>query len=105
MANETRNRVGVDVDVSGEERARDAFKGLKADTDAFEQGVNRAAGSGMRLRDIFTGNLLADFFQRGVDAAIQFGARTIAAAAAAEDSNRVLEFSATKAGLAYTDAA
>lgn len=100
-----KNRVGVDIEVTNEERASAAFKSLKGESEGFANSVNRAGESGLRLRDIFTGNLLAEYFRRGADAAIAFGADSVRAAAAASDANRRLEFSATQAGLSYVKAA
>ena len=71
----------------------------------FTNAVEGSGRAGTAVRDVFTGNLLADFFQSGARAAVDFGAQAIQAAAAASDANRTLEFSATQAGLSYTRAA
>lgn len=100
-----KNKITIEVEVDEHGKASAALKTLEGDVLRFTAGVNRAGGEGHKLRDIFSGNLLADFFQRGIGAAVQFGAASVQASAAASDSNRVLEFSATQAGLSYTRAA
>ncbi|HEV2864344.1 MAG TPA: hypothetical protein VGX48_25320, partial [Pyrinomonadaceae bacterium] len=99
------NRVVIEVAVDEDGKASAALHSLEGDVLRFTAGVNKAGGEGVRLRDVFAGNLLSDYFQRGVSAALEFSASTIQAAAAASDANRQLEFSATQAGLSYTRAA
>lgn len=102
---DSKNKIAIEVEVDENGKASVALKTLEGDVLRFTAGVNKAGGEGLKLRDIFSGNLLADYFQRGITGAIQFGAASIRATAAAADSNRQLEFSATQAGLSYTRAA
>gem|GEM_PF-6478712 len=99
------NRLIVEIQVDGEGRATAALKGVGDEADRFTAKTNEAGKAGLSLKDVFAGNILADFFKRGVDAAINFGAEAVRASAAASDANRTLEFTATQAGLAYTRAA
>lgn len=99
------NRLVIEVEVDPDGKASVSLKNLEGDVNRFAKSTDTGGQSGLRLRDVFTGNLLSDFFQRGVAAAVQFGAAAVQAAAAASDSNRQLEFSATQAGLSYTRAA
>ncbi|HEV2864340.1 MAG TPA: hypothetical protein VGX48_25300, partial [Pyrinomonadaceae bacterium] len=99
------NRVVIEVAVDEDGKASAALHSLEGDVLRFTAGVNRAGTEGMKLRDVFAGNVLADFFQRGITGAVQFGASSVQAAAVAEDSNRRLEFTATRAGISYTKAA
>ena len=99
------NRLIVEVEVDPDGKASVSLKNLEGDINRFAKSTDNAGQSGLRLRDVFAGNLLSDFFQRGVAAAVQFGAASVQASAAASDSNRQLEFSATQAGLSYTRAA
>ncbi|MET0646971.1 MAG: hypothetical protein ABW208_10150 [Pyrinomonadaceae bacterium] len=99
------NRVVVELEVDGEGRVTAALRGTGDEAEQLKRRTDEAGKAGRGLREVFTGNLLADFFQRGITGAIQFGAETVRAAAVASDATRVLEFSATQAGLAFTDAA
>lgn len=99
------NSITIEVEIDEQGKASAALKSLEGDVLRFTQGVNRAGNEGLRLGDIFAGNLLAAYFQRGTEAAIQFGVVAVRAAAEASDANRQLEFSATSAGLSYTRAA
>jgi len=98
------NKISIEIVVDEGGRASAALKGLNRDVDNFTGNVGRAGSAGTGLRDVFTGNLLADFFQRGASAAVEFTAKAVQASAAAEDSNRVLTASATEAGLSYAEA-
>ncbi|MET0646378.1 MAG: hypothetical protein ABW208_07130 [Pyrinomonadaceae bacterium] len=99
------NRLIVEVEVDPDGKASVSLKNLEGDVSRFAKSTDNAGQSGLRLRDVFAGNLLSDFFQRGLSAALQFGAASVQASAAASDANRQLEFSATQAGLSYTRAA
>jgi hypothetical protein len=99
------NRLIIEVEVDPDGKASVSLKSLEGDVSRFAKSTDNAGQSGLRLRDVFAGNLLSDFFQRGVSAAVQFGAASVQASAAASDANRQLEFSATQAGLSYTRAA
>lgn len=97
--------VTIEVEVDPQGKASVALRSLDGDVQRLGAGVDRAGQSGIKLKDIFSGNLLADFFQRGVSGAVAFTAQSLQATALASDANRVLEFSATRAGIAYTSAA
>ncbi|MET0646397.1 MAG: hypothetical protein ABW208_07225 [Pyrinomonadaceae bacterium] len=99
------NRLVIEVVVDEDGKASVKLGDLERDVHRFAGATDKAGQSGLKLRDVFTGNLLSDFFQRGVSAAVQFGAQAVQAAAAASDANRQLEFSATQAGLSYAKAA
>lgn len=60
---------------------------------------------GSSVSNIFTGNLLADVFQQGASAAVNYAKQAVAASAAASDAQRVLKSSTTEAGQSYVDAA
>ncbi len=95
----------LEIDVDGEGHATAVLKGFADEGQRATDKINQAGKAGTSLKDVFTGNLLADFFRRGADAAVDFGVKSIQAAALAEDANRRLEFSATQAGLSYVRAA
>ena len=99
------NRLVVEVEVDPDGKASVSLKNLEGDINRFAKSTDNAGQSGLKLRDVFAGNLLSDFFQRGIGAAVQFGSASIQAAALASDANRQLEFSATQAGLSYVKAA
>lgn len=99
------NRLIVEIDVDPDGKASAKLRDITGDVHSFAGATDKAGQSGLKLRDVFAGNLLSDFFQRGASAAVQFGAASVQAAAAASDANRQLEFSATQAGLSYTKAA
>jgi len=99
------NIIRIEVDASDALRAQAELARLHAGINRFTGGVDGASKSGTSLKTVFAGNVLADFFQRGLGAAVSFTAAAVAASAAGEDANRKLEFSATQAGLSYTVAA
>lgn len=105
MGDNGKNAIKIEVTVDENGRASAALKSLEADVNKFTGSVDKSGQSGLRLRDVFAGNLLADFFQRGTSAAVAFSAQAIQAAAVASDANRTLEASATQAGMTYAEAA
>jgi hypothetical protein len=99
------SKITVELDIDPGGRGAAAIKGIKSDLAGFEEGTRSAARGGTDLLSVFSGNVLADFFQRGTSAATAFAAQAVRAAAEADDANSVLIFSATQAGIAYDTAA
>lgn len=55
------NRVLVELEVDGEGRVTAALRTTGDEADQLKRRTDDAGRAGLRLRDVFTGNLLSDF--------------------------------------------
>jgi hypothetical protein len=98
------NTIKFTVEVDPQGRLKSQVDGVIREIGRVDTATTRIAQNGTSLANIFKGNLLANFFQQGANAAVDFGVEVVRVAARASDANRVLQASAIEAGIAYQKA-
>lgn len=97
---DSKNRVVVELSVDGEGHVTAVMRGAGDEAERLAHRTNEVGASGLKLREVFSGTLLADFFRAGLQAAAEFSAESVRAAAEAEKAQRYIFNSATSAKVA-----